>query len=153
MNEYLHMCVMSTLKSIIQFVRVVSISVDEVIVIDNTSWIGIHVYTVESWERVLHLLHLSYVSESDTTNHLTNVIMSALLEEGRLICKQIALKLVSFGADRVSTFQGPKIGVSAQIWKKWASFSLGASCANHRINLVVETLSNYPMVFHLEGLF
>ncbi len=97
-------------------------------------------------ERVPHLLHLSCVSKSSTANHLTNIIMSALLEEGGLTHKEITSKLVSFRIDAVLNFQGPKMGVTAQIRDKWAPFSLGASCASHQINLVVETLSNYPMV-------
>jgi hypothetical protein len=100
-----------------------------------------------------HLLHLSCVSESGTSDHLTNVIMHVLLCEGGLSREQIASKLVCFGADGISTFQGAKTGVTIQIREKWAPFSLGANCCSHRVNLVVETLSKYSMVSHLERHF
>jgi len=121
--------------------------------VDNTCWIGVHVYAMDNWKRVLHLLHLSYMSEGGTTDHLTNVIMHALISEGGLIYNEIAAKLICFGADSVSTFQGPKSGVTTQIWDKWTPFSLGANCVSYRVNLVVETLSKYLMVSRLEGLF
>jgi hypothetical protein len=153
MAEHLHGCVLAALKGVVQSARIISISVDEVTAIDNTSWVGVHVYAMRSWERMPHLLHLSYVSESGTSDHLTSVIMHALLDEGGLSREEIASKLVCFGADGVSTFQGSKTGVTTQIHEKWAPFILGANCSNHRINLVVETLSNYPMVSRLESLF
>ena len=59
---------------------------------------------------------------------------------------------MSFGANAVSTFQGQKTDISTQIQEKWALFCLGANYMSHRINLVVETLSNYSMVSHLEAL-
>ena len=43
--------------------------------------------------------------------------------------------------------------MTTQIRDKWAPFLVGATCASHQINLVVETLSQYPMVSCLEGLF
>jgi hypothetical protein len=73
--------------------------------------------------------------------------------EGGLSHEQIASKLVCFGADGVSTFQGAKTGVTTQIREKWGPFSLGANCCSHRVNLVVENLSKYRMVSRLERLF
>jgi hypothetical protein len=46
----------------------------------------------------------------------------------------------------VSTFQGAKTGVTTQIHEKWTPFSIGINYCSHRINLVVKTLSKYPMV-------
>jgi hypothetical protein len=94
-----------------------------------------------------HLLHLSCISESGTLDYLTNVIMHAFLGEGGLTYEEIASKLIYFRADGVSTFQESKTGVITQIREKWAN------CGSHGINLVVETLSNYPMVSRLESLF
>jgi hypothetical protein len=153
MAEHLHACVLAALKVVVQSARIISISADEVTVVDNTSWVGVHVYAMRSWERMPYLLHLSCVSESGTSDHLTNVIMYVLLGEGGLSHEEIASKLVCFRADGVSTFQGTKTGVTTQIREKWVPFSLGTNCGSHKINLVVETLSNYPMVSRLESLF
>jgi hypothetical protein len=153
MAEQLHGCILAVLKGVVQSARIISITVDEVTAIDNTSWVGVHVYAMRSWERMPHLLHLSCVSKSGTSDHLTSVIMHALVGEGGLSREEIASKLVCFGVDGVSTFQGSKMDVTTQIREKWAPFNLGANCSSHRINLVVETLSNYPMVSRLESLF
>jgi len=114
MAKHLHSCVLVALKLVVRNARFVSISVDEVTAVNNTLWIGIHVYVVDEWKRVPHLLHLFYVSNCGTVNHFTNVIMQTLVEEGGLSRKEITCKLVLFGgnrADGVNTFQGPKIGV------------------------------------------
>jgi hypothetical protein len=55
---------------------------------------------------------------SGTSDHLTSVIMRALLGEGGLSYEEIASKLVCFGVDGVSTFQGSKMGVTTQIREK-----------------------------------
>jgi len=62
--------------------------------------------------------------------------MSTLLGKGGLTHEQIVVKLVSFKANGVSTFQGPKPDFTTEIQEKWALFNLSASCANYMINLV-----------------
>jgi len=112
MSKHLHASVFNALKSIVQSTFVISISIDEVIAINNTSWIGVHVYTIESWERKPHLLHLSSLSEGGTADQLTRVIMHALIDEGGLSHEEIASKLVCFRADGINMFQGSKSSVS-----------------------------------------
>ena len=114
MSEHIHGIVLSALKAIIQSACILSISVDEVTAVDNTSWLGVHVYVMDDWERVPHLLHLSSVSDG-CADQLTSTIMYSLLGEGSLTRESIASKLICFGADGVSTFQGHKNGVTAQI--------------------------------------
>ena len=139
------------MKSIVKSARIISISAEEVTAIDHTGWIGVHVYTMENWERIPHLLHLSQVTEGGRVDHLTSVIIHSLMGEGGLSRSELASKLLCFGSDNVSTFQGSKTGVSTQICEKWAPFSLGMGCCGHRVNLCVQTLSNFPMVSRLES--
>jgi len=110
MSEHLHFFVMGAMKAVVHSTRYISVFANEVTSIDNTLWIGVHVYAIESWERILHLLHLSCNFDCGTPNHLINVIMHFLLTEGGLMYEQIDGKVVSFGADGVSTFQGLKLG-------------------------------------------
>jgi len=84
MSEHLHAIVLLALKVVVQSMWIISISANEVTAIDNTSWLGVHVYAIDSWERVLHLLHLSYVSDGGTTKHLINAIMYSVMGEGGL---------------------------------------------------------------------
>ena len=143
MSKHLHASVLAALKEVIQSARIISISADEVTAIDNTLWLGVHMYAMNSWERVPHLLHLSCVSDGDsgTADSLTDTIMFSLLGKRGLTREDIASKLVCFWADGASTFQGLRKGVTTQIRDKWAPFLVGATCASHRINLVVENLS------------
>jgi len=64
------------------------------------------------WERIPHLLFLSCVIESDIAVYLIDLIMNALMMEGGLTREEIARKLVYIGADGMSTFQGPRTGVT-----------------------------------------
>jgi len=112
MAEHLYGFFIVALKAVVQFASVISISADEVTVVDNTSWIGVHVYVMNGWEREPHLLHLSCVFDAGTADHLTEVIMHALMAEGGLTREQIARKLVCFGTDGVSKFQGSRSGVT-----------------------------------------
>jgi len=77
--------VLSALKAVVQSANFVSISANEVTTVDHTSWIRVHVYIVNLWKRVPHLLHLSCVFDCRIADHLTDVIMHALLGEGGLM--------------------------------------------------------------------
>jgi len=141
MSLHLHASILNALKAVVQFAKIILIAIDKVTAVDITCWVGVHVYTMDNWERMPHLLHLSCIPDGGIVNNLTSVIMHVLLEEGGLNHEDIASKLICFGVDGVNTFQSPKPGVTAQIREKWAPFTLGVSCVNHSINLVVETLS------------
>jgi hypothetical protein len=69
-----------------------------------------------------------------TVDHLTERIILALISEGGLIREEIASKLVCFGVDGVSTFQGHKSGVTTQIREKYAPFTLDIHCFSHKMN-------------------
>jgi hypothetical protein len=70
MSEHIESMVLHALKTLLKGSRILSLSVDEVTAIDMTCWISVHVHIMEGWERVPHLLHISYVSEPDTADHL-----------------------------------------------------------------------------------
>ena len=48
MSEHLHACVLDALKAMVQSAKYISITVDEVTTIDNTTWVGVHIYVMES---------------------------------------------------------------------------------------------------------
>jgi hypothetical protein len=73
--------------------------------------------------------------------------MESLSFKGRLDEEAIAKKLLCFGADGVSTFQGKKKGVTVQIQQKISSYAIGVHCHAHKINLAMKTLSNL-LEFH-----
>jgi hypothetical protein len=73
--------------------------------------------------------------------------MGSLFFKGGLDQDAIATKLLCFGADGVSAFQGKRTGVTVQIKKKFAPFSTGVHYHAHKINLAVKTLSQLS-IFH-----
>jgi len=72
--------------------------------VDNTSWTGIHVYTMEEWEWVSNLFYLFYVCDAVIVSYLTTVMMDALVDKGGLTIDDVIRKFVYFGANGVSTF-------------------------------------------------
>lgn len=108
MTDQLHQSVMNAMKVVVKFAKIISISADEVTAIDHMSWIGVHVYAIENWERIPYLLHLSHVTEGGKSDHLTSVIMNSLMCKGSLSRVDLARKLMSFHSDNVNTFQESK---------------------------------------------
>ncbi len=75
--------------------------------------------------------------EGSSVNNLTKVIVGSLLTYNGLLEFDLAFKLVCFGVDGVTTFQGSKIGVTVELKENHAPSMLGVHCAAHQINLVV----------------
>jgi len=69
------------------------------------------VYVVEGWKYIPILLTLEQVLFCGTTNNLTKVIVTSLLQNGGFFNTHLVLKLISFGANVVLVFQGVKISV------------------------------------------
>ena len=65
---------------------------------------------------------------------------------------EIAKRLICFGADGVSVFQGSRNNVTAQMKEHVAPFMFGIHCMAHRTNLAVQALSNLPVVAKIEAL-
>jgi hypothetical protein len=112
MSEHIEFVVLDALRKLVRGCMIFFLSADEVTAIDMTCWVSMHVYIMEVWERVPHFLHISYVLELGTLDHLTERIMLALMNEGGLTREEIVSKLVFFGAYGVSTFQEQKSSVT-----------------------------------------
>jgi hypothetical protein len=57
------------------------------------------------------------VADGATANGLTDLLMGSLHTKGGLNSDAIASKLLCFGADGISAFQGKQTGVTVQIKK------------------------------------
>jgi hypothetical protein len=87
-----------------------------------------------------------------TANGLTELLMGALSTKGGLPDDAIAYKILCFGADGISAFQGKKTGITIQIKNKFAPFVAGIQCHAHKINLAVKTLSQLSIFQAVEDL-
>jgi len=144
MADSMYKQVKDMIKQKVSAAHFLTITCDEVITVDNGSWICIHAYTVENFVRILHLISIQRLVDGSGADALTLVIMTALQCGGDLNSDQISRKLVCFGADGVSTFQGAKSGVTLQLRMKWAPFCMGVHCMAHRCNLAAKSLSTLP---------
>jgi hypothetical protein len=77
--------------------------------------------------------------------------MNALLVNGGLKKEHLLGKLLYFGANGVSIFQGVKIGVTQHIKEFWAPFSMGFHCIAHRVNLTLQSLSDLIFIARFES--
>jgi hypothetical protein len=122
---------------VVQKARFISISANEVTTMDYQSWLSVHVYLITDWKHNPILLTLEEFVNGGIVNNLTKVIVDSVLQYGGLSKFDLASKLINFGANGVSIFQGAKSGVITQLRKKFALYMLGVHCVVHWTNLIV----------------
>ncbi len=79
-------------------------SCDEVMMMDNQSWVNIHVYFANGFKCISILLNLEKLISSGTIDNLTTMILIFLLVYGGLTVEKINNKLICFGFDGVVVF-------------------------------------------------
>jgi len=152
MAESMYCQVKEVIKRKISTAHFVAITCDEVTSVDNGSWICIHVYVVKNFIRSPLLVSLQRLMGGAGADSLTLIIMKALQDGGDLTLEQLSRRLLCFGADGVSTFQGTRSGVTVQIKGRFAPFCLGVHCMAHKCNLAAKTLSALPIFTIIEQL-
>ena len=129
------------------------VTCDESTAVDNTSWLCLHVYVMHNWSRKPLLLTLQKLdSDGYTADSLLTVITGILAYHSKMELEQIAAKLICFGADGVSSFQGCRNEVSKQLLENWCPFVLQIHYFGYKFNLVVKTLSDLEIVGEIEDL-
>ena len=108
------------------------------------------------WSKIgvvfLFFISLEKVVEGSGSDNLTKVIIDALRGAAKMDKLALAKTLLCIGANGVSTFQGPKTGVTLQIQSKYTPFALGVHCMTHRCSLAFKTLSQLDVMSRIEGL-
>jgi hypothetical protein len=102
-----------------------AISVDEVTTIDHESWLSVHIYVSIGFSRVPILLSLSRLTEGNGASAVKESIVTSLNWHGRLVDSVVAERLVCFGVNGVSVFQGCRSGIKQQLKEHDAPFMLG----------------------------
>jgi hypothetical protein len=93
---------------------------------------------------------LQKVVDGVGVDNLIIVIMEALQKAKGLSPEFVAQKLLCFGADKVSIFQGTKARVIEHININYAPFAIGVHCMVHRCNLAFKTLSSLGIMSSIE---
>jgi len=128
-------------------------SCDELNTIDNQSWWYVHVYVTKEQKRLSILLNLQRMIDGSIVNNLTFLIIQSLVEYGRLNEVNVARKLICFGVDEVTIFNGVKSGVTIQLMQKHVPFVSDVHYMAHCTNLVVHNLSGLKLLFKIESMF
>jgi len=152
MADHLAIALADHTKKVISKARFFSLSADEVSTIDSQSWLSIHLYVCIGWKRVPILLSLSRLEDGNGASAVRDCIEGMVTHHSGLAEGEVAKRLVCFGADGVSVFQGSRNGVTTQMRQHMAPFMFGMHCMAHRTNLAVEPLSNLPLVAKVEEL-
>ena len=97
------------IKEVMKSARFFSVTCDEVTTLDTQSWISIHGYVCEGWERKPMLLSLERVLDGGGSNNLTQVIVEAIKNQGGITEADLQTRFASFGAGLFSSFSMPYI--------------------------------------------
>lgn len=96
--ECLHHQVKLKTKDVMSKARFFSVTCDEVTTLDTQSWISIHGYVCENWERKPMLLSLERVMDGGGSDNLTGVIVGAVKNCAGIEEVDLATRFASFGA-------------------------------------------------------
>ncbi len=69
-----------------------------------------------------------------------------------MIQEETTKRLICFGADGASIFQGCHTGMTFQLKEIFFPYMMGQHCMAHQTNLAIQVLLNLPMVAKLEDL-
>ena len=123
---------------------------DEVIAIDNTSWVCMSIYMVNGHIRHSYLLGIPKMKKSSTTANIYELVIKTLKEIGGMDDLMIAKRLVCVGADGASIMQGQRNGICVKLQLLASPFMINIHCMAHRINLEFKIVSKFPLVSKVE---
>ncbi len=103
----------------------------EVIIDDNQSWISVHAYVMHAWKRIPIPLTLQHIVEGGNVDNLTTIIVQAFMQQGGLIQKETTKRLICFGSNEVSIFQGCPTSMTFQLKEKFAPCMMVQHCMAH----------------------
>ncbi len=111
-----------------------------------------HADVIHAWKRIPILLTLECVGEGGNVDKLIVVITQAFMQQGGLTQEETTKRLICFGIDGASIFQGCRTKVTFQLKEKFVPYMVGQYCMAHRTNLAILILSNLHMVAKLKDL-
>jgi hypothetical protein len=115
----------------------------DVTTVDNQSWLSATTYTSMLDEQVCHLLQVCRMIDGNGADNITSMLLTTLMHHRGLSPDRVGVKLISFGANGASVFQGSRNGVAMQISRQFALYMLSVHDIAHRTNLDVLSLSAY----------
>jgi hypothetical protein len=131
MANYMSEQVLKQIQTIIVGANFLSLSANEVLLLIINIGFSVHAYVMHACKRILILLTLQHVVEGGNVDNLTNVIAQAFMEQGGLIQEETTKKLICFGANGASIFQGCHTRVTFQLKEIFSPYMMGQHCMAH----------------------
>jgi hypothetical protein len=91
--KIVHIQVENAIVKGIQYVWSIALSFVEFTIIDNGSWICVHVYVINCYTRVPNLVCIARIVNGLSFNNLIQVIMSCIIENGGLTKEELFKKM------------------------------------------------------------
>lgn len=132
--------------------RFLSLSLDEVTTIDNTSWICMSIYMVIGHIRHSYLLGIHKMSDCSTPGNIYELVANSLKEIGGMNLLMIAKKLVCVGADGASVMRGQRNDLCVKLQLSASSYMLSIHCMAHMMNLAFKIVNKFPLVSKVEDI-
>ena len=111
--EHMYSFVLKMMQDLIKEASCIAVTCDEFTTIDNSFWLCLHAYIMQYWTRKLLLLTLQKIDlDGYTCDALLAFIIGILSHHRKMEPSEVAEKLICFGADGISSFQGYRTGVS-----------------------------------------
>jgi hypothetical protein len=123
--------VLKQIQTIIIGASFLSLSVDEVIIIDNQSWILVHAYVMHTWKRIPILFTLQHVVEDENVDNLTTIVTQTFMQQGGLTQEETTKRFICFGVNGASIFQGYHTSMTFQLKEKFSPCMMGQHCMAH----------------------
>lgn len=118
-EKFLSMIEKEDLKENVKKAKFISLSIDEVTGVDNTTQVCIHIYTLENHIRTPHLLGVMKMVENCNAENLHKIVVSHLKDIAGMTVNEIATKLVCVRADSASIMQGHQIRLCVRLKQQW----------------------------------
>jgi hypothetical protein len=109
----------------------------------------VHGYIVQDWCHRPLLSNVKHVLSRSRVDSLILLIMNSLMTQGGLQEEDFTSRLVYFGVDSVSTFQGLRSRIIIPFTPN--SIVISVHCMVHWINLAIQALSPLPLVSQVEA--
>lgn len=150
--KYLAQVEKDDMKEKIANARFLSLSLDEVTTIDNTSWICMNIYMVNDHIRHSYLLGINKMRKSSTIENIYEVVLNSLKESGGMDHLMITKKMICVKADGASVMQGHRNGLCVKLQLSTSPYMISIHCVSHTMNLAFKIISKFPSVSKVEDL-
>ena len=140
------------MKKSIEDSNFIALSLDEVTKIDNTSWVCMHVYTINNLCCQPFLLSVAKLNRSATAKNLYELLKATLIESRGLDSMEITKMLMCVGANGASVMQGHKGSLCKKIKNDLATYVIPIHCMAHQMNLAFGIVSDFGCVSKVESL-